>query len=425
MKNFFRTAGEIIKEFATRNWGLKIASLVCAFLIWCFIVAGTNPDRIKTVNDVPLRVEGIEELEAKGLCIDEYITQIPQYVTVNVNAGVDYHNLINNTTVTATINLSSINKKGEVTLNISCTPGVSSGKVSSISPSSVTLTIDEYAEMSVPVEVDVVEPVLDGYYLSNINVKHDEITIKGAYSRVSQVAKAVAYVDASDLRCSESFANSVVLLDKDGNELKNITQKDSDIHTIIEAEVMPVKRISISSESIMDSIINVAKGCEVYGAVANPAVLHIAGDEETISQITELKFDLIDAQNADKSVVLDAKIKKIQGITLVDGDTITVYAQIRERQKSVDYSNLNIELRNIPDGYTAKIDGRTYITATVSGGISSLSRIKKSDIQPYIDLSGASEGRNLRAIKIDDVIGADELDIKLSSAQAYIILEKK
>ena len=42
MKNFFKTAGEIIKEFATRNWGMKLISVLLAFLVWCSVVAGTG-----------------------------------------------------------------------------------------------------------------------------------------------------------------------------------------------------------------------------------------------------------------------------------------------------------------------------------------------------------------------------------------------
>lgn len=38
---------------------------------------------------VPLQVEGVEELEAKGLCIDSLLTEIPKSVTVSVKAGVD------------------------------------------------------------------------------------------------------------------------------------------------------------------------------------------------------------------------------------------------------------------------------------------------------------------------------------------------
>lgn len=59
MKNFFKTAWEIIKDFATNNWPMKIISLVFAFIVWCSVVAGTNPERIKVVENVPLQVEGV------------------------------------------------------------------------------------------------------------------------------------------------------------------------------------------------------------------------------------------------------------------------------------------------------------------------------------------------------------------------------
>ncbi len=425
MKNFFRTAGEIIKDFATHNLGLKVASLVCAFLIWCFVVAGTNPDRVKTVNNVPLRVEGIEELEAKDLCIDNFLSEIPEEVSVNVEAGVDYHNLISNSTVTATLNLASINEAGEVSVNINCSAGSSGGRVASVIPSTVKLVVDDLSQKTIPVVVKVTEGVSDGYYLSSIKARHDEITIIGAHKRISQVAKAVAYVDASDITESDTFAAPVTLLDKDGDELENITSNDDNLYATISCEVLSMKEIKVSTESVINSVVNVARGYEIYGAVTAPKTIRIAGDPEALKGITDLQFDIIDAGGADKSVVLDAVLKDIPDVLFIDGNEVVIFAQIREIQEEKVFSDVPINIRNLPVGYTAMIEGDDTVTVDISGGASAVNNIYREDIEVYIDLTSATEGRTIKGIKVDDIIGVSESGISLSKDKVYVVLKKK
>lgn len=56
---------------------------------------------------------------------------------------------------------------------------------------------------------------------------------------------------------------------------------------------------------------------------------------------------------ADKSVVLDAQLKDVNGVTYVSGKTLRIYVQIREKSDTLTYENQKIEVRNISEGYTA------------------------------------------------------------------------
>ena len=425
MKNFFKSVGMIIKRFVTNNWGLKLISLVFAFLVWCCVVAGTNPERIKTVSDVQLSVVGMQELEAKGYCIDTVNTQIPDTVSVNVRAGVDYHRLIDKTSVSASVDLSTINSTGDITLDITTVCTISGANITSVSPSSITLSIDELARKSVPVSVQLSDEAAEGYYVAGLNAEQSRIEVAGPKSRIDKISRAVAYCSVKNMKESQTLSCAAVFLDNDGNELSDITVSDSAAYITVDVELYPTKSIELNTDDIINSIINVAGGYEISGVVANPSSVTIAGDTDVINNVEKLEFEIIDAQQADKSVVLDAVLRNIDGVTYVGGHTIRVYVQIRETTETVTYSNKKIEIRNVQDGYKAYITDHKHTDVSITGGVSVLSKISAKDINIYIDAYGLTEGKYIRSVVMDKIVGIEEENVTYSYPQVYIVVEKK
>lgn len=425
MKNFFKTAWEIIKDFATNNWPMKIISLVFAFIVWCSVVAGTNPERMKVVENVPLQVEGVEELEAKGLCIDSLLTEIPKSVTVSVKAGVDYHRLINNSTITAKINLSSVNEAGEAKLDVYCSVGVGNSTITATNPSSVTLSIDQLASKTIPVSAKLADETKDGYYVSSIEVLNDEITVSGPKNKIDKIASGVANINVSDITESKKLSAPVTLLDNDGNELNGILTNENKLYTIVNVNILPTKDISVSLKDLQNAIINIAPDYEVYGVVSTPSIVTIAGEQDTIDAVSELSFDIIDAQGADKSVVLDAQLKDVNGVTYVSGKTLRIYVQIREKSDTLTYENQKIEVRNISEGYTAYIRASQRCDVSVTGPLSALKKISSDSIRLYVDAYGLEEGTFKRNVKIDGIAGINSEDIELSEQEVTIVVKKE
>ena len=424
MKNFFKTVWEIIKDFAKNNWAMKIISLVFAFIVWCSVVAGTNPDRIKVVNNVPLQVVGVEELEAKGLCVDTLLSEIPEEVNVSVRAGLDYHSRIDNSSVTARIDLSTVNEEGEAEIDVNCSVSVGNSTIVSTDPSTVTLSIDRLATKTIPITAKIADESQDGYYVSSVETINDQITISGPKNKIDQVASGIAYISVSDITESKRISAPVTLVDSEGNELDGILTNEDSLYTIVEVDVLPTKDISISADSIENAIINVANNYEIYGAVATPAVITIAGEQDTIDSVTDLQFEIIDVQGADKSVVVDARLKDIDGVTYVDSQTISVYVQIREKTDTITFSNQSIEVRNVTDGYSAYISGNNRCNVTVTGPLSSLKNITNDDVRPYIDAYGLSDGRFERTVEIDAIAGINSDDIEISVEQIAVVIQR-
>ncbi len=71
------------------------------------------------------------------------------------------------------------------------------------------------------------------------------------------------------------------------------------------------------------------------------------------------------------------------------------------------------------------IEGDDTVTVDVIGGASAVNNIYREDIEAYIDLTGVTEGRTIKGIKIDDIIGVSDDGITLSKDKVYVVLKKK
>ena len=129
------------------NLGLKIVALIFAIITWSFIIVVDDPLRIRTIADVPLRVVGLVDLEEQGLIVrnDDAFDS----VTMEVDAKISETNRLNIGAVTVTADLSGIQRKGQYEIFLSGETTV--GSVVSISPSVITLDVDERITREIPV----------------------------------------------------------------------------------------------------------------------------------------------------------------------------------------------------------------------------------------------------------------------------------
>ena len=66
------------RSYFTNNSLLKIISIIFAILLWSFVTNSTDPQRTKTITDVPVVLQGLEALEEKGLTLRDDIEKYYQ-----------------------------------------------------------------------------------------------------------------------------------------------------------------------------------------------------------------------------------------------------------------------------------------------------------------------------------------------------------
>ena len=110
-KRFFRSLFRGTISFLRRLWnwfrhnfGMKIAAVVFAFILWNYVLVTTNPLRDKTITNLPVQVTNAALLQERSLALVEDIASNVK-VRVVVQANNDRLSYITEDNVTVTVRI--------------------------------------------------------------------------------------------------------------------------------------------------------------------------------------------------------------------------------------------------------------------------------------------------------------------------------
>lgn len=368
---------------------LKIMALLFAVILWSYVLAETNPLRERVIKDVTVRYDNIEDLNAKGLAISGSLSEILDKVDVKIEINQQELKYLSKENVRPYIDLSSISGKGEPTLKILVDNKY--GKVKEISPSEVTLTVDNAGARTIPVNVNIIGTLPAGYYAEEPEITPNVVRIEGAREMITKVSSAVCNIDLNGLTEGYNKSVEVVLLDDSGQPIDSIQFADSVPSVIAKLDVLAKKSVPINVESAILGQDDLAPGYEITDIRIEPENIDIAGKKEVLKSITEIQLIpfSVSGANSDKVAMLD--FQAIDGVRVLDNDKVQVYISIREIYEAKTYKDIPIQIKNLRYGYEVKISELTT-NVTVLAGVTKISKLDRSDIVPYVDVEGLEPG---------------------------------
>ena len=96
-----------LKGFFTRNLGLKIIAFIFAVLLWAYVLVALNPVRSKSIDDVPITLEGYTDLLSRNLIV---VNSDLGLADVEVNATITNHADLDNSRVNCRATLGTISE---------------------------------------------------------------------------------------------------------------------------------------------------------------------------------------------------------------------------------------------------------------------------------------------------------------------------
>ena len=133
-----------------------VVSLFLAMLLWGYVLMDQNPDREKTVTNITPTFESgaVADLDTRKLTIYGNISEILQKVNVTVSAPLTDVMRIDENNIAATVSLTDVHEAGTYELEVKATSNI--GRVTSVEPSKITVTVDDVIIRNVPVKWDIV-----------------------------------------------------------------------------------------------------------------------------------------------------------------------------------------------------------------------------------------------------------------------------
>lgn len=206
-----------LKGFFTKNLALKIVSLLFAMLIWGYVMVEVNPKRVKTITDVPVSFSGESSLHDRGLAVRGDRDDILRNVTVRVKVQLTDYTGLDASDISASVSLRPVNKADTYKLKIDATSSL--GTVENVSPSEITIEVDELATMLVPIDVEYSGELPEGYWKSEPTLASQSIKVSGPRDDVSTISKAICTINLEDRTTSYNEAILLKYVDKNGDEI--------------------------------------------------------------------------------------------------------------------------------------------------------------------------------------------------------------
>lgn len=368
------------------NLMLKILAVLIAMAAWTFIMAQLNPQREKNVTNVGVQTENISLMQDKKLVLSDNVNELLSDVSIKISATQRQLPLVSSENVSALLDLSGVNHAGQIELTVSAITAY--GSVVSVTPSKITVTVEDYVSKTVPVELTYSGEKNPGYYYAQPNIMPSSITVSGARSKVESVSVAAGSIDYTGITESFNQSVSLTLMDSDSNELPS--SDFSEVPSVIlQFDVLPQKTVPINARSSLFGINNLKPGHELEDIVSKPDTITIAGEQSKLNLISEVVTDSLDIGGESDDKTFTVMLKPIDGIVFTNVGIIEVTAKIRQIQTTKTFNGIPVILKNMPAGLSAS---NIKVSVTVSGGEINISKIKASDIIAYADMSNAKAG---------------------------------
>ena len=386
-----RRALEFVWRLLRSNLLLKIMAVFFAVILWSYVLSEINPARERVMHDIKVSYDNMEDLKAKGLEISGNLAEVLNSVDVRVEVTQNNLKYLNDDSIRAYVDLSKVNGPGEHTLDVRAT--MDRGQVLEVSPDTVTLLVSNYETRTVPVNVNVTGSVPSGYYAGMPEITPGVVTISGASVDVGKVARAVCSVDLNGLTETYNMSVPVQLLDAEGNEVDGALFDEGQPSVIVNLKVLATKTVPVDVKSAIMGQDELATGYEIAGISTAPDKVLIAGAADDISGINSIGLTPYNVSGASTSVAVLLDYQLPSGVIVLTEGKAEVYVEIRPVMETKDFSGIDIEARNLANGLNAQLSvSRTDVT--VMAGMVQMSRMRRSDIVPYVDLEGLGKGKH-------------------------------
>lgn len=372
-----------------RNWGLKLASLVLAFVLWFLVVQIEDPQDTKRFSNIPVRLTNTELLDKENKVYE--VLGNTDTVQVTVKAPRSIISTLRASDIIAEADVSKLTDISTIAISYDV-PNV---EVDSIKGDHdvVRLSVEDRAVKWIGVQYKTIGETADDYIVTGVSLDQNRIEVTGPQSAVEKISYAGITVDVSGAAANMTLNAEPLLYDADGNvlELSNVTKNVSYIHMSV--EVLATKEVPIEWN---------VTGTPKEGYLATGveesslATVRIAGTVSALSNVSRISIpeEEIDITDASADVVKTINIKEYlpDNIRLADSSfngrvTVTVYIEpVLEKTYSLDTEDFDI--LNVPEGYEVEIiEPEEPYELKISGLEAALSAVQPEMLRGTIDIA--------------------------------------
>lgn len=392
-----------MKKALTRNLGLKLASLVLAFVLWFLVAQIYDPKDTVTFNNIQVRLINTELLDEEGKVYEVLDNSNLVRVTVTGPQSIVKSEL-RRSDIVAEADMSKLTDINTIAITYYC-ENVSNDSVEiKGNHDSVRLSVEDKTSKWIKLESNTIGEVASGYLIGNVTLDQTNIEVTGPKSAISQVDHAGVDINVTDSTSSLSANVDIKLYDADDNELTLESVKKNVNSAHMTVEVLATKEVPVEIEYMGVPEDGYMATGEVESSVPTVRIAGTASALVGISAITVPEDRMnITGQSSDLVDIINLKEYLPSNVRLAnksfDGKiTATVYIEPIDT-KDLTIPADNISITGVPDGMEAEVTSTAEeYNITVSGLTRNVSILRDSSVTGVLDLNRWMEDNGLEEL---------------------------
>lgn len=381
-----------MKKTLTRNLGLKLASLLLAFVLWFLVAQIYDPKDTVSFNNIQVRLINTELLDEEGKVYEVLDNSNLVRVTVTGPQSIVKSEL-RRSDIVAEADMSKLTDINTIAITYYC-ENISNDSVEiKGNHDSVRLNVEDKTSKWIKLESNTIGNVASGYMIGNVSLDQTNIEVTGPKSAISQVDHAGVDINVTDSTSSLSANVDIKLYDADDNELtlesvkKNVDSAHMTVEVLatkevpVEIEYMGVPEDGYMATGEVESSVPTVRIAGNASTLVGISAITVPEDRMNITGQTDNLVDIINLKEylpsnvrlADKS--FDGKITATVYIEPIVSKDLTVAAE-------------NISVTGVPDGMEAEITSTAEeYNITVSGLSRDVSILRDSSVTGILNLT--------------------------------------
>lgn len=293
---------------------LKIICVALAAILWFYVSYQENPSMSKTVRNVPVSIVGEQTLKENGFAVLSVSED-----TVDVKATAKRLSLarINNSNLTATINVASIKKAGTHTIPALVTSSHSSGGSFYTKGNDLEVVIEPIINKSFKIETSVPTPSDPSVKLKSHKFSEDSVTVSAPKSIMNKVG-SIRTETVIPGNTDGSKTVKIVVYSKDGKILKGVDCEPATV--TVDYKLYNIKRVPITLKTTDNRKIN----------LPDDSYVELYGDDERFDKLTHIETLPVDLSQYEINSTINVELDIPEEYATLNSGSSTVSITLKE-----------------------------------------------------------------------------------------------
>ena len=392
-----------MKEKITHNLGLKILSVVIAFLVWLIVVNVSNPEVTDSVN-VPLEVLNGDVLANAGLSYK--IENNRTSVTVAYTARTQDLSGISKADLRAYVDLADYYPAtGTVPVYVEVLNN-KEGRLSSVSarPSVLRVETEEIQQKDFDLAAHEVGTPAAGYEVDSIQLSPSMVTVEAPESVIGRISSVGVEINVEGLSSETSGVAAPVFYDANNNQMSLGDQVEINVSEIsYTVSFVETKTVQLDFQVSGTP----ADGYRYTGLEASADTIQIMGPHEVISQIDRITVPgqvlNLDGAEGDQVYTVDVEdyLTDQENVSIPWDSQVTITLRVQQTEhRTLEVSTDRIIRVGGQDDFHYTYD-RDTIEVVVEGLSEDLEGLDASDLIMEMDVSQMGIGSYAGVLTFD------------------------